>query len=64
MSTKIYVIIEHYWGESQILNPIYSSESLAKDAISRLKEKNIRLGFAVDYEVDTYDLVETNDHID
>lgn len=46
------------------MNPMYSSEALAREAISRLKEKNTKLGFAVDYEIDDYDLVETNDRID
>jgi hypothetical protein len=61
MTKKIYVIYEHFHGETQTMNPVYESETDALEAVNKYKQR--ALSFTdVKYEVDQFDLMETNDY--
>lgn len=60
MPKKIYVIYEHFYGETQTMNPVYESETDALEALNKYKQR--ALSFTnVKYEIDQFDLMESND---
>lgn len=60
MTKKIYVIYEHFHGETQTMNPVYELETDAIEALNTYKQR--ALSFSdVKYEVDQFELMESND---